>query len=287
MARIVYVNGRYLPYAEAAVHVEDRGYQFSDGVYEAFALHNGHMVFEEPHLDRLERSLGELEMAPPMVRTALKVVMRETIRRNRSKHGLLYLQITRGVAPRNHGFPEGVDSSLVVMTHRGQPYDAKTVSRGISVITVPDIRWKRVDIKAISLLPNVLARQKAFEAGAFEAWLVDAEGMVTEGTHSNAWIVSEEGELLTRRPDHAILDGITRRTLLDMARDDGITFKVRPFSTEEARAAREAFLTSSSSFIKPVIRIDGRDVGDGKTGPLTRKLIGLYADHLETLGPPS
>jgi D-alanine transaminase len=287
MSRIIYVNGRYLPYAEATVHVEDRGYQFSDGVYEAFALHNGHMVFEEPHLDRLERSLGELRMAPPMVRNALKVVMRETIRRDRSKHGILYLQVTRGVAPRNHGFPEGVASSLVMIVHRGPPYDAEAVSRGITVITVPDIRWKRVDIKTISLLPNVLARQNAYEAGAFEAWQVDADGMVTEGTLSNAWIVSEEGDLITRQPDHAILDGITRRTLLDMARDDGITFKVRPFSVAEAMAAREAFLTSSSSFIKPVIRIDGQDICDGKTGPLTRKLIGLYADHLETLGPPS
>lgn len=287
MSRIIYVNGRYLPYAEAAVHVEDRGYQFSDGVYEGFALHNGHIVFEEPHLDRLQRSLDELEMAMPMPRAALKVVMRETIRGDRSKHGLLYLQITRGVAPRHHGFPKGVACSLVVMVHRGPPYDAKAVIRGFSVIIVPDIRWKRVDIKALCLLPNVLARQKAFEAGAFEAWLVDAEGMITEGTHSNAWIVSEEGELITRQPDNAILDGITRRTLLDMARTDGITFKVRPFSAGEAMNAREAFLTSSSSFVKPVIRIDGRDIGEGKTGPLTRKLIGLYADYLETLGPPS
>ena len=265
----------------------DRGYQFSDGVYEGIALHNGHMVFEEPHLDRLERSLGELRMAPPMPRTALKVVLRETIRRNRSKHGLLYLQVSRGVAPRNHAFPEGVECSLVVIVHRGPPYDADTVSRGFSVITVPDIRWKRVDIKTISLLPNVLARQEAFEEGAFEAWLVDADGMVTEGTHSNAWIVTEGGGLITRRPDHSILDGITRRTLLDMARDDGITMKERAFSVEEAMAAREAFLTSSSSFIKPVIRIDGRDIGDGRTGPLTRKLIGLYASHLDTLGPSS
>ena len=287
MSRIVYVNGRYLPYGEAAVHVENRGYQFSDGVYEGIALHNGHMVFEEPHLNRLERSLGELRMAPPMPRTALKVVLREIIRRDRAKHGLLYVQVTRGVAPRNHAFPDGVESSLVVIVHRSPPYDVEVVSRGFTVITVPDIRWKRVDIKAICLLPNVLARQNAIDEGAFEAWLVDADGMVTEGTLSNAWIVSGEGELITRRPDHAILDGITRRTLLDMAQGDGITFKERAFSVEEAMAAKEAFLTSSSTFIKPVIRIDGRDIGDGKTGPLTRKLIGLYAEHLETLGPPS
>ena len=269
------------------MHVEDCGYQFSDGVYEGIALHNGHMVFEEPHLNRLERSLGELRMAPPMPRTALKVVLREIIRRDRAKHGLLYMQVTRGVAPRNHAFPDGVESSLVVIVHRSPPYDVEVVSRGFTVITVPDIRWKHVDIKALCLLPNVLARQNAIDEGAFEAWLVDADGMVTEGTLSKAWIVSGEGELITRRPDHAILDGITRRTLLDMAQGDGITFKERAFSVEEAMAAKEAFLTSSSTFIKPVIRIDGRDIGDGKTGPLTRKLIGLYAEHLETLGPPS
>lgn len=287
MSRIVYVNGRYLPYGEAAVHVEDRGYQFSDGVYEVFAIHNARMVYEDPHLDRLERSLGELRMAPPMPRSALKVVLRETIRRNRSQHGLLYLQVTRGVAPRNHAFPEATESSLVVMAQHTPPFDMETVNRGLAVITIPDIRWKRPDIKSLSLLPNVLGKQQAVEAGAFEAWQVDDGGMVTEGTHSNAWIVSEGGELITRDAGKAILDGIIRRALLDMARSEGIRFKERAFSVEEAMAAKEAFLTSSSSFIKPVIRIDGRDIGGGKTGPLTQKLIGLYAEHLETLGPLS
>ena len=287
MPRIVYVNGRYLPYGEAAVHVEDRGYQFSDGVYEVIAIHDARLVYEDPHLDRLERSLGELRMAPPMPRAALKVVLRETIRRDRARHGLIYMQVTRGVAPRNHAFPEGVESSLVVMAQHAPPFDVETASLGLAVITIPDIRWKRPDIKSVSLLPNVLGKQQAVEADAYEAWQVDGGGMVTEGTLSNAWIVSEGGDLITRDAGTSILDGITRRALLDMARRDGITFQERAFTVEEARAAKEAFLTSSSGFIKPVIRIDGRDIGEGKTGPLTRKILGLYADHLETLGPPS
>ena len=287
MSRIVYVNGRYLPYFEAAVHVEDRGYQFSDGVYEVIAIHDTRLVYEDPHLDRLERSLGELRMAPPMPRAALKVVLRETIRRDRARHGLIYMQVTRGVASRNHAFPEATESSLVVMAQHMPPFDVETASQGLAVIIIPDIRWKRPDIKSVSLLPNVLGKQQAVEADAYEAWQVDGGGMVTEGTLSNAWIVSEGGDLITRDAGTSILDGITRRALLDMARRDGITFKERAFSVEEAMAAKEAFLTSSSGFIKPVIRIDGRDIGGGETGPLTQKLIGFYADHLETLGQPS
>ena len=287
MPRIVYVNGRYLPYGEAAVHVEDRGYQFSDGVYEVIAIHDARLVYEDPHLDRLERSLGELRMAPPMPRAALKVVLRETIRRGRARHGLIYIQVTRGVAPRNHAFPEATESSLVVMTQHAPPFDVETASLGLAVITIPDIRWKRPDIKSVSLLPNVLGKQQAVEADAYEAWQVDDGGRVTEGTLSNAWIVSEGGELITRDAGKSILDGITRQALLDMARREGIRFQERAFTVDEARAAKEAFLTSSSGFIKPVIRIDGRDIGEGKTGPLTRKILGLYADHLETLGPPS
>ncbi len=284
MTRIAYVNGRYVPYGEAVVHVEDRGYQFADGVYEVIALHRGRLVDEQGHLDRLERSLGELRIAWPMSRRALQLVMREVIRRNRVDHdGMIYLQVTRGVAPRDHAFPEAADSALVVMARRLRPFDAEA-GIGVDVITIADIRWERRDIKSISLLPNVLGKQQAQEAGAYEAWMVDAEGRVTEGTLSNAWIVTAEGELVTRHADRAILNGITRQAVLELARGEGIGFVERPFTVDEAKAAREAFLTGTTVLVKPVLHIDGRAVGDGRAGSLTGKLVAFYAAHMENQG---
>jgi D-alanine transaminase len=284
MSRIAYVNGRYVPHGEAAVHIEDRGYQFADGIYEVIAVQAGRLVDEGPHLDRLERSLAELRIAPPMGRRALGFVMREVIRRNRVGDGIVYLQATRGVAPRDHGFPAGVPTSLVVTARRGKPPNPKLFAEGVRVITIPDIRWARCDIKSVALLPNILGKQRARESGAFEAWQVDRDGMVTEGTSTNAWIVTKAGELVTRQTGHAILNGITRLALLDLAREEGVTLAERPFSVAEAQAAREAFLTSTTSLVLPVVRIDDETVGDGKPGPLGRRLLALYAAHAEGQG---
>lgn len=284
MGRIAYVNGQYVPHADAAVHIEDRGYQFSDGVYEVLAIYRGELIDEKGHMDRLERSLRELEIAAPMGRKALGIVMRQTIRRNRVGEGIIYLQITRGVAPRDHAFPSADTTPCLVMTVAPRNLKALMTSAPVSVITVPDQRWARRDIKTVSLLPNCLGKQKAREAGVYEALQVDAEGFVTEGTSSNAWIVTAAGELVTRKADQAILNGITRIAVIEIAREHGVTLVERPFTVDEIRAAREAFVTSTTSFVKPVARIDGATVGDGGVGPLTAKLRAFYTDYLEHQG---
>ena len=284
MARIAYVNGRYLPFAAACVHVEDRGYQFSDGVYEVIAVRGGRLVDTELHYDRLWRSLGELAIDPARSRGALDLVLRETIRRNRLRDGIVYLQITRGVAKRDHAFPDGAQSSLVVTARRGGRPAAGSVERGIGIVLLPDLRWQRRDIKSVSLLPNVLAKQAAREQGAFETWLVDTNGFVTEGSSTNAWIVDDEGNLVTRQLENAILSGITRRVLRDLAESDGIKVIVRPFSAEEEKSAAEAFITSTTSFVLPVVTIDGVAVGTGAPGPVTKKLCSLYAAHFSGRG---
>jgi D-alanine transaminase len=279
MSRIAYVNGRYLPHADASVHIEDRGYQFADGVYEVVAVQDGALIDEALHLARLDRSLGELRIAAPMSRRALSLVLREVIRRNRVRDGIVYLQATRGVAPRDHPFPTATPPSLVITARRGRPANPKTLNEGIKVITIPDIRWARCDIKSIGLLPNVLGKQQAREAGAFEAWQVDASGTVTEGTSTNAWIITASGELVTRQASSAILNGCTRLALLDIARRIGLTLVERPFSVAEAKAAREAFLSSTTNPVLPIVRIDETAIGDGKPGPLGAKLRALYAEH--------
>ncbi|OHC78821.1 MAG: D-amino acid aminotransferase [Rhodospirillales bacterium RIFCSPLOWO2_12_FULL_58_28] len=284
MSVIAYVNGHYVPHHEAAVHVEDRGYQFADGVYEVIAICAGRMIEGEAHLDRLDRSLGELAIEQPMGRRALKVVIGEMIRRNRLRHGFIYLQVTRGVARRDHAFPDNATASLVMTARRGKPFDSSAKAQGVSVITTPDIRWKRCDIKSISLLPNVLGKQKARASGAFEAWLVDDKGCITEGTSSNAWIVTAKGELVTRHIDHAILSGITRAMVLDLAQEESLALVERPFSVDEAKTAVEAFLSNTTSFIKPVTHIDGEAVGKGRPGPLCSKLMDLYAARLIDYG---
>jgi D-alanine transaminase len=281
MPRQAYVNGRYLPHDRAAVHIEDRGYQFADGVYEVVPVYNGGVVDEEPHLDRLERSLGELRIAMPMSRRALKLICRELIRRNRLTNGFLYMQVTRGVAPRDHKFPANATPALVMTTRQMAPASAEKLTQGVAVITIPDTRWKRCDIKSISLLPNVLAKQMAMEAGAYEAWLVDDEGQVTEGSSTNAWIVTDDNKLVTRPANNAILNGITRMALLNLLTKSGVEIEERPFTVEEARAAREAFITSSTNFVMPVTSIDGQPVGNGHPGLLTGKLRATYVAHAE------
>jgi D-alanine transaminase len=268
MSRIIYVNGRYLPYREATVHVEDRGYQFADGVYEMCEVRGGQLVDERRHMQRLVRSLTELRMALPMPLNALGVVLRETVRRNRVHDGLVYLQLTRGVARRDFLFPAPGTAPGIVVTARSldPARSEKTAADGIAVRTVPDNRWERVDIKSVSLLPNVLAKELARDVGAKEAWFVDQDGFVTEGASSNAWIVTRDGTLVTRAADHGILRGITRTVTLDLIGGQGLKFQERKFSVEEAYAAREAFVTSASQIIMPVVSIDGRPVGNGAPG---------------------
>ena len=265
MSRIAYVNGRYLPFAEATVHVEDRGYQFSDGIYEVCEVRGGRMVDEPMHMRRLQRSLGELKITMPMSLAALRVVLRETVRRNRVRDGLVYVQVSRGVARRDHAFPAaGTPPSVVVTSRSTDPVAAeKAAATGIAVITVPENRWDRVDIKAIALLPNVLAKQAAKEQGAKEAWFVDKDGYVTEGSSSNAWIISRDGKVITRPADHGILRGITRTVLLNVLKAQGLELEERAFTVEEAYAAREAFVTSASQIVMPVVLIDGKPVGNG------------------------
>jgi D-alanine transaminase len=277
--RIAYVNGRYLPHAQASVHIEDRALQLGDGVYEVTSVIGGKSIDEEPHLDRLERSLRELGIAMPMSRAALKLVMREVIVRNRIANGLLYLQVTRGAARRDHVPPKTPIKPTLILTMRGQDMAGlgARLDKGIGVATQPDIRWGRCDIKTVQLLPNLLAKQAAKAAGAFEAWLVDDEGFVTEGASTNAWIVTQDGTIVTRDLSNAILPGVTRRVMLDAAADGQLRVEERKFTVAEALAAREAFITSATGAAVPVVAIDGKPVGFGVPGPVTARIRGLCA----------
>ena len=281
MSRIAYVNGRYLPQSHATVNVEDRGYQFADGVYEVIAVLAGRLVDGEPHFDRLDRSLAGLRMDPPCTRRVLRLVLDQVIRRNRLSDGFVYLQITRGVAPRNHAFPgHATPPSLVVTASRRGPPAKAAVERGVTVVSVPETRWARPDLKTVSLLPNVLAKQQALDADAYEAWFVDSDGRVTEGSSTNAWIVLDGQEIVTRPLGRDILAGITRETLIAVARASNMRVTERAFSVAEAKSAREAFITSTTSFVMPVVAIDGAPVADGRPGPVTLRLLDAYRRHL-------
>jgi D-alanine transaminase len=279
MSRIAYVNGRYVPHREAAVHVEDRGYQFADGVYEVTAVRNGKLVDEDLHLKRLDRSLRELRIERPMTDAALKLVTREVIRRNGVRDGIVYLQMTRGVAPRDHAFPAKAETAVVITSRRAKATSTKAVEEGVKIITIPDIRWTRRDIKSVSLLPNILGKQQAREAGAYEAWQVDPDGTVTEGTSTNAWIVTSSGELVTRQAGHEILNGITRIAIIELVRRQGLRFVERPFTVAEAKAAREAFITSTTSYVLPVVQIDDTVIANGHPGEVGRTLRQAYIEH--------
>ena len=281
MSRIAYVNGRYLPHGAASVHIEDRGYQFADGVYEVIAVRGSGLIDGEWHMERLQGSLSELRIDMPMSSAALFVVLQETVRRNRVSSGIVYLQVSRGVARRDHPFPNpAVRPALVVTARRTPPAPAKIVEEGVAVISQPDIRWQRCDIKAIALLPNVLVKQAARSQGAFEAWQVDDAGFVTEGGSTNAWIINEEGALVTRPPENAILNGITRRRLIALAKSQGIKVEERAFSLAEAKSAREAFLTSTTAFVTPVVQIDETTLGNGRPGSQTLSLRNLYMEFM-------
>jgi D-alanine transaminase len=281
MGRFAYVNGRFVPHAQAVVHIEDRGYQLADAVYEVWSLFDGRLADAEGHFVRLERSLSELGIARPMSRQALTLVLREAIRRNRVKDGLLYLQVSRGIAPRDHAFPSPEVRPSLVITVKSldrAAVEAKA-AKGVSVVTTPENRWARCDIKTVGLLPNVLAKQTAKEAGAAEAWFVDDLGFVTEGSSSSAWIVDADGRLRTRDTNANILRGVTRHTLLQVIADEGLQVDERPFTPAEASAAREVFITAAGALVLPVIAVDGRKVGDGVPGPLATKLRRLYIER--------
>ncbi len=283
MSRIAYVNGRYLPQSDASVNIEDRGYQFGDGIYEVVHLYRGRTVDEDRHLDRLERSLREIRLPMPMARDALRLVLREVARRNRVTEGLIYMQVTRGVSRRDHAFPKvAVPPALVVTIRRIPPYPATVDRWGGAAITHPDLRWARCDIKTINLLPNCLARQAAREQGAIEAVLFDTDtGMVTEGAATSFWIVDDQGAIRVPALGNEILPGCTRAALLAELAESGIAVDHRPFSLDEMRRAREAFLTSATSFVKPILSIDGAPVGDGAVGPVVRRLFDIFARHVQ------
>ena len=280
MSRIAYANGRYLPQSAAQVSIDDRGYQFGDGVYEVVTVIGGVLADEDWHLDRLEFSLGELSIPMPMSRAALKIVIRNIVRMNGVTDGLVYFQVTRGVMRRDHTIDPGLRPQLVMTAKPMDIPGPDTPKEAVQVVTAPDERWRRRDIKTTQLLPNCLAKTRASEAGAYEAWLVDADGFVTEGSSSNAWIVTRDGELVTRPRSHDILSGITRKAVAAIAAERNLKLVERPFTPDEALAAAEAFLTSASSLVTPVGKVDGKPVGDGKTGPVAMALRRAYFDHV-------
>lgn len=278
MSRIAYVNGAYVRHADAAVHIEDRGYQFADAVYEVWSVFGGQLADLAGHLNRLERSLRELHIAMPMPRAALVVVLNEVIRRNRIGEGLVYLQVSRGVAPRDHFFPTEVVKPALVITAKPVDRQAAEVKarKGIRVISAPDNRWGRCDIKTVGLLPNVLAKQAAREAGASDVIFVDAEGFVTEGGSANVYIVTAEGEVKTRSLRANILPGVTRISLLDILRAEGVDVSEGAFTLEDAKRAKEAFLSAASTFVMPIVQIDDSLIGDGVPGELSLRLREAY-----------
>ncbi|MCB8874664.1 D-amino-acid transaminase [Acidisoma silvae] len=283
MSRIAYVNGRYVPLATAQVRAEDRGFLFGDGVYEVVHLHRGRFVDEEKHLNRLTRSLGELRLAWPVGRRALEGIIREVVERNRlHDNALVYIQVTRGAGKREHYFPKaGTRSTLVVFARALPAFPRDVDAWATSIITGPDQRWDRCDIKTVNLLPNILAKQAAKEAGAFEMAQVDADGMVTECASSNIWIVDAAGQLRTRALGHEILPGCTRAALSELLSAENLTLSETAFSLEELRAAREVFITSATSFVRPITRVDDDSVQDGTVGPVTRKLFAAFTRHVQ------
>lgn len=287
MPRFAYVDGQFVRHGEASIHVEDRGLQFGDAVYEVWAVRNGILFDSEGHLARLARSLAALQIKAPLGNASLMVIVRELMARNKLKDGLVYLQISRGVARRDHPFPAHSHPSII-LTARGMNMAQADLraAKGIHVQTCTDIRWGRVDIKTVNLLPNVLAKQSALEAGFADAWFVDGDNMVTEGTAQNAWILDSDGLLRTRPATHAILRGITRDTIIKTAQELGFSFEEKAFSRADALNAREAFITSATSFVTPVIGLDGQPIGDGAPGPIARKLRETYLSQQTSVKRP-
>ena len=275
MSRIVFVNGEYLPEEQAKISVFDRGFLFADGVYEVSSVLRGRLVDNQGHLTRLHRSLNELAMASPASDKEIEAIQRVLIERNAVDEGLVYLQVTRGAADRDFSYPEGVKPSLVMFTQRKNVVGSPQASSGISVIAVDDIRWRRRDIKTVGLLAPCMAKMQAKSSGADDAWLVE-DGYVTEGSSNNAFIIDAEGALVTRQLGNEILAGITRKAVLELANEQQMRVEERPFTIEEACNASEAFITSATTFVMPVVSINGQAVADGKPGRLTRRLRELY-----------
>ena len=281
MSRIYQVNGQFVPARHAQVAMEDRGYQFADGIYEVIALYDGLLIDRERHLNRLERSLAQLDIPMPMSRGALNIRIHELIRRNHRRNGLIYLQVTRGVATRGHVYSAALEPVLTMAMMPARYATQAEREQGVAAITTTDERWARCDIKSIALLPNVLARMKAQEAKAKEAWLVNHQGVVTEGSLSNAYIVDAAGHVITHPADRSILGGVRREVLLQLAHENGgITVQERPFTPDEAAHAAEAFMTSASTFVLPITTLNGKPVGNGKPGAVTQRLMALYDAHV-------
>ena len=277
MSRVVYVNGSYVPEEQGKISIFDRGFLFADGIYEVTAVVKGRLVDYVAHMERLERSLREIRLDWPCSKEELKAMHLDMVKRNNLDEGWIYMQITRGSADRDFKFPKGVKPTLIAFTQAKKLVDNPDAVRGVSVITVPDIRWARRDIKSVMLLAPVLGKQAAYEAGAFEAWMVE-DGNVTEGTSSNAYIV-KDGKVITRGLSNSILAGCTRRALFRLAKEKGVTIEERLFTPDEAYAADEAFLTSASNFVMPIVEIDNKRVGGGQPGPVTRKLREMFLEE--------
>ena len=281
MPQIVYVNGRYVPRHQGVVSIEDRGYQFADGVYQVMALIKGHLVDEEAHLEGLEGSLKRLKISKPMTRASLKAVMGRLIALNRAQNAHIYIQITRGVQKRNQLYQEGLKPSLVIVV---TPTSSSTLNRAqkipeIKIVTVPDQRGSFVDIKSLMRIPNVMSLQESTFKGSQDVWHVK-EDFITEGSASNAWIVNQSGDIQTHPADGTILNGITRQTLLKLAQLNGLKVVEKPFTLNQAKISKEAFMTASFSLIKAVTEIDSLPIAGGKVGPITQHLSHLYEDYI-------
>jgi D-alanine transaminase len=279
MSRIAYVNGSYVPEADAKVSIFDRGFLFADGVYEVTPIVNGKLVDYDAHMERLDRSLGELKMAWPCTKDEMRAMHVELVKRNNLKEGIIYMQVTRGVADRMFNFPKQITSSLVAFPQVMVLVDNPNARVGVKVVTTPDIRWMRRDIKSIMLLAPVLGKQEAYEKGAAEGWMVE-DGYITEGTSSNAYIV-KNNTVITRPLSNHILAGCTRRALFRLAQEHGVKIEERLFTPEEAYEADEAFLTSASQFVMPITEIDGKRIGGGQPGPVSRKLRELFLQEAQ------
>ena len=281
---IAYVNGDFVPLSEAKVSVLDRGFLFADGIYEVSAVLDGKLIDNESHLARLERSVGEIKLPLPETVARIKEIQHELIARNALKDGLVYIQVTRGAdTGRDFAFPKGVRPTLMMFTSVKDIVNAASAKTGIGIITVPDIRWSRRDIKSVALLAQVLAKQAAAEAGAGEAWMIE-DGKVTEGGSSSAFILTKDDVLVTRENSSAILSGCTRKAVVKLAEERQLRIEERAFTIEEALKAKEAFITSASSFVQPVVKIDGRAVADGKPGPMATRLREIYIEFARATG---
>jgi D-alanine transaminase len=276
--RIAYINGSFVPLADAKVSVLDRGFLFADGIYEVAAVLDGRLIDNASHLARLERSVSEIALELPETLPRIQEIQKQLIARNHLVDGLVYLQVTRGAdTGRDFAFPKDVKPTLVMFTSAKDIVEAPAAKTGIAVITVPDIRWARRDIKSVALLAQVLAKQVAALAGAGEAWMIE-DGMVTEGGSSSAFILTQDDVLVTRHNSSAILPGCTRKAVVALAEERQLRVEERPFSVQEAMAAKEAFITSATLFVQPVVSIDGTAIGDGKPGPMTNRLRAIYLD---------